>query len=97
MAPFLSKKCAMKFKCTKEISCTMGGKNEALSFDTLSTREADKIQQFVQYGYHICLLERRANKQRLHNVRFGLYDSAKTFEGPESHRGKVLANKIRSV
>jgi len=43
----------MKFKCTKEISCTMGGNNVALSFDTLSTREADKIQQFVQYGYHI--------------------------------------------
>jgi len=46
---------------------------------------------------YICLLERRVNKQRLQNVRFGLYDSAITFEGPEFHRGKVLANKIRSV
>jgi len=41
------------------------------------------------------------NKQRLQNVRFGLYDSAITFEGPEFHSGmvllcgKVLANKIR--
>lgn len=49
----------------------------------------------------MCVLERRKNKLHIHDCRFGLYERAITFEGPEVHsvpsplRGSVLASKIQ--
>ena len=49
------------------------------------------------------MLERRKNKLHLHDSRFGLYERAITFEGPDVHsipsplRGNVLARKIQDL
>ncbi len=51
----------------------------------------------------LCVLERRRTKQELHDLRFGLYERAVTFEGPEVHsislpiRGETLPGKLRSL
>lgn len=51
----------------------------------------------------LCVLERRRTKQELHDSRFGLYERAVTFEGPEVHsislpiRGETLPGKLRSL
>jgi len=104
MAPFLSKKGAMEFKCTKAISCAMGGRKRSGIFQHFVHQRGLKNPTVCAiWTSCLCLLERRVNKQRLQNVRFGLYDSAITFEGPEFHSSmvplcrKVLANKIQSV
>ncbi len=49
----------------------------------------------------MCILERRKTKQELHDSRFGLYERAVTFEGPEVYskslpiRGATLPGKLR--
>ena len=49
----------------------------------------------------MCILERRKTKQELHDSRFGLYERAVTFEGPEVYskslpiRGASLPGKLR--
>ena len=51
----------------------------------------------------MCVLERRKTKQDLHDSRFGLYERAVTFEGPEVFsvalplRGEILSGKLRSI
>ena len=51
----------------------------------------------------MCVLERRKTKQDLHDTRFGLYERAVTFEGPEVFsaalplRGEMLSEKLRSI
>lgn len=51
----------------------------------------------------LCVLERRKTKQDLHDSRFGLYERAVTFEGPDVHssslplRGEALPGKLRSL
>jgi hypothetical protein len=51
----------------------------------------------------MCVLERRKTKQELHDSRFGLYERAVTFEGPEVHskslplRGVALSGKLRAL
>ena len=52
---------------------------------------------------NLCLLERRRTRQNVHDARFGLYERAVTFEGPDVHsvsvpiRGTVLAGRVREV
>eukprot|EP00590_Aulacoseira_subarctica_P008390 CAMPEP_0172414782 /NCGR_PEP_ID=MMETSP1064-20121228/1402_1 /TAXON_ID=202472 /ORGANISM="Aulacoseira subarctica , Strain CCAP 1002/5" /LENGTH=638 /DNA_ID=CAMNT_0013151603 /DNA_START=225 /DNA_END=2144 /DNA_ORIENTATION=- len=49
------------------------------------------------------LLERRVNKHKLHDDRFGLFERAVTFDGPEIYsastpvRGRVLSRKIQGI
>lgn len=51
----------------------------------------------------MCVLERRKTKQSLHDARFGLYERAVTFEGPEVYstslpiRGAALPGRLREV
>lgn len=51
----------------------------------------------------MCVLERRKTKQDLHDPRFGLYERAVTFEGPEVFsvalplRGEMLSGKLRLI
>tara|TARA_B110000305_G_C19191866_1_gene516969 strand:+ start:108 stop:836 length:729 start_codon:yes stop_codon:yes gene_type:complete len=51
----------------------------------------------------VCLLERRVNNRQLHDKRFGLYERAITYEGPEFHsnasplRGNVLPSQIQRI
>ncbi len=51
----------------------------------------------------VCLLERRINNRQLHDKRFGLYERAITYEGPEFHssaaplRGNVLPSQIQRI
>ncbi len=51
----------------------------------------------------MCVLERRKTKQQLHDTRFGLYERAVTFEGPEVYstalplRGEMLSGKLRMI
>lgn len=54
------------------------------------------------YTPKLTLLERRRNNQNLFDARFGLYERAITFEGPDVHshsfplRGDVLSAKLRA-
>ncbi|GMH46716.1 hypothetical protein TrRE_jg5169 [Triparma retinervis] len=51
----------------------------------------------------VCLLERRVNNRQLHDKRFGLYERAITYEGPEFHssaaplRGNVLPSQVQRI
>ena len=51
----------------------------------------------------MCVLERRKTKQELHDSRFGLYERAVTFEGPEVYstslpiRGAALPDQLREL
>lgn len=51
----------------------------------------------------VCLLERRLNKRQLHDQRYGLYERAVTYEGPEHFseaaplRGCALPNQIQKT
>ena len=51
----------------------------------------------------LCILERRKTKQELHDSRFGLYERAVTFDGPEVHstslpiKGSSLPGKLRDL
>ena len=51
----------------------------------------------------MCVLERRKTKQNLHDTRYGLYERAVTFEGPEVFstslpiRGAALPSQLRNV
>lgn len=55
------------------------------------------------YTPKLCVLERRKNKLQLHDSRFGLYERAITFEGPDIHstpsplRGNILPTKIQAL
>jgi hypothetical protein len=51
----------------------------------------------------MCILERRKTKQHLHDARFGLYERAVTFEGPQVYseslpiRGCALSGQLQEV
>jgi hypothetical protein len=51
----------------------------------------------------VCLLERRVNLKQLQDVRFGLYERAVTYEGPEylsqaaPLRGSILPSSVQSI
>lgn len=51
----------------------------------------------------ICLLERRTNVRLLHDSRFGIFERAITYEGPDHHstaaplRGSVLPSRIQRI
>ena len=51
----------------------------------------------------MCLLERRINNRQLHDKRYGLYERAITYEGPEFHstaaplRGNVLPSQVQRI
>lgn len=51
----------------------------------------------------MCILERRRNKQDIRDTRYGLYERAVTFEGPETYstllpiRGKALSGVIEEL
>ncbi|CAM9723289.1 unnamed protein product, partial [Chrysoparadoxa australica] len=51
----------------------------------------------------VCLLERRVNNNQLHDQRFGLYERAVTYDGPELYsralplRGKVLPTQVQHL
>eukprot|EP00639_Heterosigma_akashiwo_P030448 CAMPEP_0194685744 /NCGR_PEP_ID=MMETSP0295-20121207/15020_1 /TAXON_ID=39354 /ORGANISM="Heterosigma akashiwo, Strain CCMP2393" /LENGTH=481 /DNA_ID=CAMNT_0039573297 /DNA_START=118 /DNA_END=1560 /DNA_ORIENTATION=- len=51
----------------------------------------------------VCLLERRTNNRNLHDLRYGVYERAVTYEGPDYHsqaaplRGSVLPERVQAI